>query len=830
MNIGLPTEKWFRWLRQSPTVIGLLCLLAASFWGNYARIDLFFNINFIFGSIAVWIVACLYGVFWGTLAGFLGGICTYIIWLHPYAIIIYTCEALFVSYCFHRDRRTQNIVLLDGVYWFLLGMPLVWLFYVGVMKLDPSQGWIILCKQAVNGILNALIASLILTHLPIDRWLNRPRVLSTLSLQQTLFNLLVSFVFFPCFILIILGSSQSFADIQNKAQIVLNQSTHHLASQIESWDQRRRNMLAELANINRLESSPVSQTEIAATLRFAQRSFPDLDRIAILDNQQVPLVAFPPSLKLAPLGLLPLGNQPSLSNVQLSAETNPQPKVWLTVPWQEKENVQGHVVAEFQLSRLKSLLTTYDQPFTLQATLVDRQQTVIASTKPEIRPLQVYNPQKTGEVRSVTSKIYHWFPTDGSPIFMSRWSRSYFVREVPLDPQQHWKLIVELSATPFARSLEWVQTRNLAILLLIALISPLFAAWVSRELIHPLTRLAQVTTNLPNKLLDQRSIAWPNSAITEFNSLVQNFQTMAITLNQKFWEIKTSNEQLEKRVEERTEELLNINRELAAEILERQRTQEQLQAYTRKLEQSNRELEDFAFVASHDLQEPLRKVQAFGDRLKRKYSTALSEEGLDYLERMQKAAQRMQILIADLLAFSRITTRGQPFITTDLNQILQEVLSDLEVTLQRTQAQVVASSLPILEADPLQMRQLLQNLLSNALKFQPPGQIPQITIQSRLIGPHGGQCQVKLTIQDNGIGFDPKYGDRIFTMFQRLHGRNEYEGTGVGLAICRKIVDRHNGTITAESELNAGATFIIFLPQTQGMERILDTSAQEDHP
>jgi len=266
--------------------------------------------------------------------------------------------------------------------------------------------------------------------------------------------------------------------------------------------------------------------------------------------------------------------------------------------------------------------------------------------------------------------------------------------------------------------------------------------------------------------------------------------------------LREANDQLELRVEERTHELADTNTEL---------------------ERSNRELQDFAFVASHDLQEPLRKIQAFGDRLKTKHGPQLNEEARDYLYRMQNAASRMHTLINDLLTFSRVTTKAQPFERTDLNKVAEDVLNDLEVRLQDTGGTVDVAPLPTIYADRLQMSQLFQNLIGNALKFHRTGEAPIIKIRAEVTKKGGGPAGVnevaRLTVQDNGIGFDEKYLDRIFTPFQRLHGRGEYEGTGIGLAVCRKIVERHRGNLTAESRPGEGSTFIITLPVNQQKEQ-----------
>jgi len=247
-----------------------------------------------------------------------------------------------------------------------------------------------------------------------------------------------------------------------------------------------------------------------------------------------------------------------------------------------------------------------------------------------------------------------------------------------------------------------------------------------------------------------------------------------------------------------------------------------LHAVAVRLQHSNRELEDFAYVASHDLQEPLRKIQAFGDRLRSKEAGTFSAEGLDYLTRMQSAAGRMQTLINNLLDFSRVTTKARPFAPVALENIAAEVIHDLEVRIQELSATVKVTNLPVVDADPLQMRQLLQNLISNALKFMRAGEPPVIEISGRLDGAYGEDVRCIVEVRDNGIGFDEKYAERIFTIFERLHGRGTYEGTGIGLAICRKIVERHGGTISASSEPGKGSSFMFVLPIMHASEESID--------
>jgi PAS domain S-box-containing protein len=251
------------------------------------------------------------------------------------------------------------------------------------------------------------------------------------------------------------------------------------------------------------------------------------------------------------------------------------------------------------------------------------------------------------------------------------------------------------------------------------------------------------------------------------------------------------------------------------DITERKRVEDTLAHKASELARSNAELEQFAFVASHDLQEPLRKIQAFGDRLFTKCEGAIAPEAQDYLTRMQSAAARMRTLINDLLTFSRVIRSSEPFVQVDLDVVAKEIIGDLEVRIEKAGARVEVGEMPCIEADPMQMRQLLLNLIGNALKFQVPGSQPVVKVSSRLFSTKNGDQFCELTVQDNGIGFDEKYLDKIFAVFQRLHGRTEYEGTGVGLAICRRISDRHHGNIIARSQLGKGATFIVTLPVRQ---------------
>jgi PAS domain S-box-containing protein len=265
---------------------------------------------------------------------------------------------------------------------------------------------------------------------------------------------------------------------------------------------------------------------------------------------------------------------------------------------------------------------------------------------------------------------------------------------------------------------------------------------------------------------------------------------------------------------------LLVSARLLGAIVERKQAESVIQDYADQLEKSNQDLRDFAFIASHDLQEPLRKIQAFGERLEMKFKDNLDEEGVDYLFRMKNSSARLQRMIQDLLAYSRVSTQAHPFSFVDVSGVVSDVLSDLEIAISTTSAEITVSPLPTIEADPMQMRQLFQNLISNAIKFHRPGEAPKVLVSNATPGHLQSYTTpiVRISISDNGIGFDEIYVEKIFQPFQRLVGKSQYEGSGIGLAICRKIVERHRGVIEVKSKPDQGTTFIISLPVRQKPE------------
>lgn len=1058
---------------QQKSTLALILLLIASVAGNWLSLPVFYGIDFLFGSIAVLLVFQLYGMRWGVLAAAFASLQTYWMWNHPYGGIIFFVEAVLVGFLCR--RRRANLVLVDGIYWLLLGMPLCWIFYRMALDIPVIPTTTIALKQGINGVFNALVASLILTHVPLPTWVGRSHRRYQLSMQQLLFNLLVAFVFFPSLTVMAIYNWQAVYQIEADIRDNLSFTASELVSSLQQRQQLRVNSLTELGRMAQMVNMQPNVL-LQQQTQFLQRIFTSLQTVAIQDRSDRTIAISTDAQSPTDLSTI-------FSELTCSSTTFGDRQAWISDGYRNSQNEPslglivpilspagdapiGCIVSEVNLNIFSQVFPSHTNAGYLRLLLLDRRDRILATTEATGILQQYEYPPLNQRVPldDENGEVFRWMPDDPNLPALTRWQRSVYTLQQTLEPDLPWQLVIDIAALPYITQLQSQYIQNLTILILVAVLAFVLAGWVSRRLVAPLSQLLQVTTNLPDKLLEQPILSWPSDgAVREIEWLIGNFQVMAATLYQKFQEIQQARETLEQRVQERTDELSQANEALqrsysflkaqqeaaidgilavdenravtsynlrfcqmwnipidainaiplsakdvtdllngvlanlsnpenfsdrieelslnprvisqellylrdgriveyysapvfsadeqfygriwyfrditepylaaeelkqsykslsdihyaleqaaivsttdaegkiiyvndkfceighysqtellkrnqfelldstyhppefyeeiwqtlqsgriwrgetrhrtsngiywlnttivpfineqnqpfqylsiAFDISERKRAEEDLKAFAAKLEQSNRELQDFAYVASHDLQEPLRKIQAFSDRLVTKYNSQLNEQAQDYLSRIHNAASRMQTLIQDLLSFSRVTTKAQPYACVNLEQIAQEVLNDLEMRLEQTQGQVTIHPLPTIEADPVQIRQLWQNLISNALKFHRVGVPPAIEISAEPLPENTDFPQsYQIYVQDNGIGFDPKYTDRIFNIFQRLHGRNHYEGTGVGLAICRKIVERHGGTITATSQPDQGTTFIVTLPVKQ---------------
>ncbi len=335
------------------------------------------------------------------------------------------------------------------------------------------------------------------------------------------------------------------------------------------------------------------------------------------------------------------------------------------------------------------------------------------------------------------------------------------------------------------------------------------AYWLS-GVIKACTAILSVTTALILIPTTPKALALRSPSELEAANQELEKQILKRTLIEQ--ELQKTQEELEKRVNERTLELFQANQELKKEISERKKFELALEFKTQELERSNKELEHFAYITSHDLQEPLYVISGFTDTLKEQCGSKLDKEGLFLLGRIQKASHRMELLIRDVLQFARVNIQQKPFEEVDLNSVIQEIIAELDLRIKDTHTQIKVEKLPVLYANKNQMIQLFQNLIVNSIKFRNKDISPKITIKT--FGTEGNFVDIQ--VKDNGIGFEQEYSNEILEPFKRLHTQEEYEGSGLGLAICQKIVSRHGGKISASSSPHQGALFVVTLPLRKG--------------
>ncbi|MDP8932989.1 MAG: cache domain-containing protein, partial [Cyanobacteriota bacterium] len=407
--------------------LGAIALLTgAGFLGNYFSLSLFFGVDFLFGSIPILIIAYYFGWGWGGLAGLIAGSYTYILWHHPYATIILVIEALFVG--FLCKGKQPNILLFDGIYWFLIGMPLVWLFYGQMMQMEANQAILVMCKQAVNGIFNALVASLIISYAPIYRWISASKHLA-LSLQQTIFHLLVAFVFIPGLLLLIFDSRYLVGQIQTTVQTELQTNAQTITSAISRWHQRYLTALNQLAERSLMpEAATAANTALQSSEQLQQnisliaQLFPDLDQIYVADSSGTILATSSPlnqtrkrlmEQSTEHQSLIPLAQErlrPWMTPIHKDILLD-EPHVGLNVPLQLQGNFLGLIHGSLGLSQIKALYLFQRNNQQLRITLLDENNRVIASNQSDQKLLTSVQESKDGSTSTLEGSLQQWVPS-----------------------------------------------------------------------------------------------------------------------------------------------------------------------------------------------------------------------------------------------------------------------------------------------------------------------------------------------------------------------------------------------------------------------------------
>ncbi|MDJ0659458.1 MAG: ATP-binding protein [Crocosphaera sp.] len=569
----------------------LSLLLFLGVLGNYYKFPLFFGVDFLFGSIAVLMVVYYYGIFWGTFAGMIAGSITYYLWDHPYAMIIFTLESLFIALL---SRRYCNFVILDAVYWLLLGMPLVGLFYGLILPVSGSGTVLIALKQGINAIFNALIANFIIFYLPLEHLINPQTSKPALSLRQTFFNFLLAFILFPSLLLTVLQGQESLRFIESEIKAEIETVSVTITKNINNWYQQNFQGL-EAFSLMLSESSELEPTQALALMKNV---LPALMKIYITNDQGIILNAYPTTNKFEET-LIGMDMSHILSLEQLDTSQKTQiskvhtdkadsiPHIGIQVPIFEpsNNNLIAVVYGSFELSRLSQLMDVNLEKFDVQTILLDQDNHLITDSKNNLTSLEVFDWKDGGEIRQSSDQdtIFQWLPIAPGMPLMTRWRRSSYVKEMSLSPPLPWSLIIRIKTANYFDYLEQLYIKNLVVMFLISIMGLFLAFSISHFLSFPLKRLANVTKSLPDKILiEQKEKPLPDMKISEFLQLTNNFDVMRKILKNQFQSIKKYQEELENIVSIRTQKLIEVNQNLSKEISQKQVIEEELRERERR--------------------------------------------------------------------------------------------------------------------------------------------------------------------------------------------------------------------------------------------------------
>lgn len=779
------------------TIAAALLLGALGLAVNWLNPSLFFGVNIFFGSFFVMLALLRYGTGAGVLAAALAGIFGVVSWHNPWGALIGVGEALVVGLML---RRSRNIVLLDTLYWFCLGMPL-FLLYRLLMQTDLSLAILLTLKNGVSGIFNALAAALLLHLANLSQPFRRPGEQPP-RFHHVLATSMVAAILIPGVCYVVLEIRRDITQEEQRVNQRLHSTMILTRQTIDTWLAEKTHDVQALAS---MVGDP--QTVPAATIQkkadLTKLLSPHFVKMSVQNSKAIS-VAFVPAVDEQghsnvgrDYSTMPYHRivretlRPAVSDIDYGTVSK-VPRLALFAPIVINGEFRGYCTGVVEISRLVEQLQIISGNRSMDITLLDRKRQVIVSTDPARRMMEHLDPDQGKERRRLAEGFYQFIPRTTGATDLQRWQLASFGMDSLLNADVPWSIVISVPMKPFLEELQNNASRGFALVLVLILFSITTAQVASVAFTRPIAQLELISETLPLDVIRHQEAQWPHSGIREVAGLVGNVRQMAATLQGYVHELQTLNESLERRVAERTEDIRRLNEELEGRVTER----------TEQLKSALLHMESFSYSISHDLRAPLRAVNGYAHILLEDFGPNLPAEAQRYLGQISGNGSRMAALIDDLLTFSRLSRHPLNRETVDPAAVVRDVLEELEREREGRTVQVTVEELPPCLADPSLIRQVFANLLSNALKYSRKREDALVEV-----GSFQKDGATVYFVGDNGVGFDMAYADKLFGVFQRLHRSEDFEGTGVGLAIVHNIVTRHGGTIWADSAPGEGATF-----------------------
>ncbi len=769
----------------------LILLTALALAGNYFALPLFFGVDFLFGSIFVLFAIHGFGAWRGGAVALVASLYTLALWHHPYGASALVAEALFVGFLL---RRARNMLLLDGVFWVALGMPFVYLTARYFLKLDGLEAGVIALKDGVNGLFNALIASLLVKHVPSLAWPGKPRRARLVSLRQAAFNIVVGCALVPALILMVLDCQRARHRVEDDSLTEVTQSARQVQGEVSRWNAQRQNTLLQIAKLSDLDARASTRSAAEHDLALLAGTLPDALAAGVRDENARDLASFA-SDKNARAALENVATQQSQNGAltdgtrvfsvarrRKNSETIAPSVLAFEMPLASSRGFAMMLVSRAALQKIVERLRSGSE----QISLLDQYGRVLASTRKDVPAFSLHSAlaqrEDSGSNIEIDDQTAHWFPTDISLTPMMRWKKSALIHTLGA-ADLPWKIVVEKSFAGPQRRLQMLYFDNLALMMALSLAALALAGLISRELHRPLYQLAQVTHNLPQRLQSDEALAgiqWPRSSLDQMQALIGNFQQMSSTLRDNFRDVAS--------------------------------TRARLEDEQQHLQEANRLKDEFLAVVSHELRTPLVPIIGYADLLSRDLLET-NEDRHEAVCAIERNARLQLKLIEDLLDVSRIVA-GQMRIengVVDVADVVRESLLNVQLAAHAKAIEIaseLAADLPPLPGDRSRLTQVMWNLLVNSIKFTPPGGAIHVALTRQ-------ESFLVVTVRDSGHGINADFLPHVFARFRQAapHLTRSEGGLGLGLAIVHDIVELHGGTIEAFSGgENCGATFVVKLP------------------